>query len=63
MVVAGGERVSLASDAVLLTARKTSSGTWDGTPYESDEWITEVYVRMGEAWQCAFSQKTAAADY
>jgi ketosteroid isomerase-like protein len=60
MTVAGGERVALAGDTVLLTARKLSSGTWEGTPYTADEWITEVYVRMDGAWRCAFSQKTPA---
>ena len=60
MTVIGGERVVPAADTVLLTARKVSSGTWDGTPYTADEWISEVYVQTDGAWRCAFSQKTAA---
>jgi ketosteroid isomerase-like protein len=60
MVVAGGERVVPAGDTVLLTARKTSSGSWDGAPYEADEWISEVYVRTDNGWRCALSQKTVA---
>ena len=60
MVVIGGERVLRAANTVLLTARKKSSGEWDGIPYEADEWISEVFVQVGENWRCALSQKTAA---
>jgi ketosteroid isomerase-like protein len=60
MTVVGGERVALAADTVLFTARKASSGTWDGAPYTADEWISEVYVHTDGAWHCALSQKTAA---
>ena len=58
MTVVDGERIARAGDTVILTARKTSSGTWDGTPYEADEWITQIYVNASGRWQCAFSQKT-----
>jgi ketosteroid isomerase-like protein len=60
MVVVGGERVLLAANTVLLTARKMSSGEWDGLPYEADEWISEVFVQAGKFWRCALSQKTVA---
>lgn len=62
MVVAGGERVVRAGDTVLLTARKVSSGTWDGSPYTADEWISEVYVRTDGHWRCALSHKAAAEN-
>lgn len=58
MAVVEGERVARIGDAVIITARKTSSGTWDGVPYTADEWISEVYVPAGGSWLCAFSQKT-----
>jgi ketosteroid isomerase-like protein len=61
MTVVDGDRVARAGDAVLLTARKASSGTWDGEPYTADEWISEVYIQIDGAWRCAFSHKTAAA--
>jgi ketosteroid isomerase-like protein len=61
MTVVGGERVVRAGTVVLLTARKASSGTWDGEPYTADEWISEVYVQLDGAWRCAFSHKTPAA--
>jgi hypothetical protein len=56
----GAEHVVHAGGTVVLTARKTSAGTWDGSPYTADEWITEVYVRTGDGWRCALSQKTPA---
>ncbi len=61
MRVVGPERLARVGDAVVLTARKASSGTWAGTPYEADEWITEIYVHTAGHWQCAFSQKTDAS--
>jgi ketosteroid isomerase-like protein len=58
MVAAGAERVARAGDAVVVTARMASSGTWDGVPYTADEWITDVYVRVDGRWLCALSQKS-----
>jgi hypothetical protein len=45
---------------VVLTARKRSTGRWEGHSYSADEWITEVYRGAEGGWQCAFSQKTDA---
>jgi ketosteroid isomerase-like protein len=60
MAVVGEPRVVPAADTMIVTARKASSGTWDGVPYTADEWISEVYVRAGGTWRCAFSQKADA---
>jgi uncharacterized protein (TIGR02246 family) len=61
MAVVGTDRVVRAGDAVLITARKASSGAWDGVLYTADEWISEVYVRTDGRWRCALSQKTEVA--
>jgi ketosteroid isomerase-like protein len=61
MTVVGHDRATCAGDAAFLTARKASSGLWEGVPYTADEWITEVYVRTNGTWRCALSQKTAVA--
>jgi len=59
MGAVGAERVARAGgDAVVVSARKASSGTWDGVAYTADEWISEVYVRVDGRWLCAFSQKS-----
>lgn len=60
MTSAGPEHVVHAGDTITLTARKASAGAWEGDPYTADEWITEVYVRTGNGWRCALSQKTPA---
>jgi ketosteroid isomerase-like protein len=49
-----------AGDAVVLTARKASTGVWDATPYTADEWISEIYVRTSGGWRCVLSHKSAA---
>ena len=38
----GEPRVAVHGDTVIVTARKASSGTWDGVAYTADEWIAEV---------------------
>jgi ketosteroid isomerase-like protein len=58
MAAVGDLRVVRAGDTVMLTARKASTGSWDGVPYTADEWISELYVPMDGGWRCAFSQKT-----
>jgi len=59
MTAVGPERLTRVGDTFILTARKASSGSWDGTPYTTEEWITDVYVRKNAQWRCAFTQKTA----
>jgi ketosteroid isomerase-like protein len=56
----GPPRVAIHGDMAILTARKASSGTWDGESYAADEWISEVYVRRDGRWTCVLSHKAAA---
>jgi ketosteroid isomerase-like protein len=58
METVGPDRVVRAGDAVVVTARKASSGVLDGVPYTADEWMSEIYVRVDGAWRCSFSQKS-----
>ncbi|WP_410789559.1 nuclear transport factor 2 family protein [Kribbella sp. C-35] len=60
MEVVGEQRVARAGDAVVLTARKTSTGSWEGAAYRADEWISQVWVQTPDGWRCAFSHKTDA---
>lgn len=53
----GRPRIAQAGDAVLLTARKISSGSVDEVPYTTEEWITEVFVPSGVSWRCCLSHK------
>lgn len=53
-----GRLARLTDDAYVLTEHKLSSGTWDGTAYTADEWITQVFVRHDDGWRAAFCQKS-----
>ena len=58
----GPQRVAIHGDVAILTARKASSGTWDGAPYTADEWISEVFVRRDGRWTCVLSHKAPADE-
>jgi len=71
-VVAGGElrhtamafellQVRLFGDVAVVLARGTNQGTWQGTPFAADEWVTEVFVRRADGWRCTLSGLTPAA--
>ena len=59
MEAIGPPRVAIHGDVVIVTARKASSGTWDGASYTADEWISEVFVRRDGRWTCVLSHKAA----
>jgi ketosteroid isomerase-like protein len=56
----GPSRVAIHGDVAIITARKASSGTWDGASYTADEWVSEVFVRRDGRWTCVLSHKAAA---
>ena len=60
MEVVGTPRVARHGDAIVVTARKASTGSWDAVPYSADEWISEVFVRQDERWRCVLSHKAPA---
>jgi ketosteroid isomerase-like protein len=60
MTTVGGERIARVGDTVVLTARKASSGTWDGASYTVEEWLSQVYVRSEGRWLQAFCHKSAS---
>lgn len=53
----GDARVVGYEDSVVVTARKRSTGAWNGEPYEADEWITEVFVQRDGRWLGVLSHK------
>ncbi|MEO5808124.1 nuclear transport factor 2 family protein [Devosia sp.] len=57
----GPDRIVIHGDTAIMTARKISTGAWDGVPYTADEWISEIYLRQpGGSWLCVLSQKCPA---
>lgn len=48
-------------DTFIHTARKVSSGSWEGNDYRVDEWITQIWVRQADGrWRCVLSHKNNA---
>ena len=48
-------------DTFIHTARKVSSGSWEGSDYRVDEWITQIWVRQADGrWRCVLSHKNNA---
>lgn len=45
-------------DVALVLAHGTNHGSWQGTPFAADEWVTEVFVRRSQGWRCSFSALT-----
>lgn len=56
----GPTRISVHGEIVIVTARRASSGAWDGVRYTADEWITEVLLRRDGRWVSVLSQKCPA---
>jgi ketosteroid isomerase-like protein len=57
MHIIGQPRVTVHGDTGIVSARKASSGSWEGVAYTADEWISEVFVREDGRWLCALSHK------
>ena len=55
----GEERIVIRS-VVLVTGRRRAAGTWDGVPYTTDEWLSEVYENVDGLWLCVLSHKADA---
>lgn len=60
MRTVGSPRVAIHADTAVVTARRLSTGAWNGVEYAADEWISDVYVRQGGRWRCILSQKCPA---
>jgi ketosteroid isomerase-like protein len=45
----------------IVTARVRNSGTFDGDPFQLDEWSTDVFVRRAGTWRCAVTHLTSVA--
>jgi len=48
-------------DVAVVIARVRNSGTFDGNPFQLDEWSTDVFVRRDGSWRCILTHLTSAA--
>ncbi|TDU83109.1 uncharacterized protein DUF4440 [Kribbella voronezhensis] len=60
METIGAARVNVHGETAVITARKQSTGSWDGVSYAADEWISEVFVVQAGRWRCILSHKCPA---
>jgi ketosteroid isomerase-like protein len=56
----GDERIAVHGGLVLVTAHRRSTGTWEGAPYATDEWRSEVYEKIGDRWLCVLLHRADA---
>ncbi|HSK92283.1 MAG TPA: nuclear transport factor 2 family protein [Euzebyales bacterium] len=54
--------VRLYGDVAVVVVRGRNSGTFDGTPFELDEWTSDVFVRRGDDWRCVLTHLASADD-
>lgn len=50
----------VAGDVAWVTGRGQNTGTFDGTPIEADEYITDIYRRVDGEWRCMLTHLTPA---
>ena len=45
-------------DVAWVTGRGQNTGTFNGSPMEADEYITDIYRRIGDDWRCMLTHLT-----
>jgi ketosteroid isomerase-like protein len=51
-------RVKVYGDMALVTGRGQNTGSWQGKPMQTDEWITDVYKKENNKWLCVLTHLT-----
>lgn len=51
-------RVKIYGNAGLISSRGISSGTYNGEPFEFDEWQTSIFVKKEEVWKSVLTMLT-----
>lgn len=51
-------RVKQYGDIAVVIGRGQNTGTWQGHPLEADEWVTDVYKKVGDTWLCVLTHLT-----
>jgi ketosteroid isomerase-like protein len=55
-------RVRVDGDVATVIARGRNRGTFNGEPFELDEWTTDVFVRREDGWRCAVTHLTSVSQ-
>ena len=51
---------AVAGDMAWVTGRGQNTGTFNGAQIQADEYITDVYRRVGDTWLCMLTHLTPA---
>ena|SRR5262245_31104617 len=49
---------AVVGDVAWVTGRGQNTGTFNGSPIEADEYITDIYRRVGDEWLCMLTHLT-----
>ena len=49
---------AVVGDMAWITGRGQNTATFDGTPIEADEYVTDIYRRVGDEWLCMLTHLT-----
>lgn len=53
-------RAKVYGDIAVVTGRGQNTGTFRGEPIAADEWITDIYRKVGDRWLCVLTHLTPA---
>jgi len=62
MVPAAPSLVRCFGQTAVVTARVTSTASYQGQRVDADEWTTDVFVRRDGRWLCTLTHLTAATS-
>lgn len=54
-------RVRVDGETAVVTARGWNTGMFRGAPISADEWVTDVYLKIGGRWRCTLTHLTPVA--
>ena len=54
-------RVRVYGDVAVVTGRGQNTGHFRGQRISADEWVTDVYRKVGEQWLCVLTHLTPVA--
>lgn len=60
MMVKDIARVKVYGDVAVVTGRGQNTGLFKGEPISADEWITDIYRKVGDQWLCTLTHLTPA---
>ena len=55
-------RVKVYGDVAVVTARGQNTGHFRGQRISADEWVTDVYRKVGGRWLCVLTHLTPVAE-